>query len=257
MTTIDLGLAQLREQIAPLRQQLVEHQLYAHIRTLADVRLFMESHVFAVWDFMSLLKSLQARLTCIETPWLPIGSPNTRYLINEIVIGEESDVDEAGNRLSHFELYLRAMHQSNADATVIHRLLARLQQGMDIEKAIKLVIKDKDIADFLNFTFQTIAQAPTYAQAAVFTFGREDLIPDMFLAIVNDLAEHNPEQISVFKYYLERHIEVDGEHHSHLAMQMVEELCGDDPEKWEAATNATCEALKMRIQLRDSILHKI
>jgi hypothetical protein len=257
MTTINLQLAELQRQIAPLRQQLVEHPLYSHIKTLADVRIFMQSHVFAVWDFMSLLKSLQARLTCIQTPWLPIGSPNTRYLINEIVNGEESDVDEFGNRMSHFELYLRAMQQSGADTTSIKQLITLLQKGNSTEQAIQLVIKDKSIFNFLNFTFETIANEPTHVQAAVFTFGREDLIPDMFLAIVNDLATHNPDQISTFKYYLERHIEVDGEHHSHLAMEMVEELCAEDPQKWEDAIQATCKALEMRIQLWNSILHNL
>jgi hypothetical protein len=35
-----------------------------------------------------------------------MGNANTRYLINEIVTGEESDLDERGKRASYFELYL-------------------------------------------------------------------------------------------------------------------------------------------------------
>ncbi|HEY9196464.1 MAG TPA: DUF3050 domain-containing protein, partial [Mucilaginibacter sp.] len=97
----------LKTQIQPLRDQLINHELYKNINSLDDLNIFMDHHVFAVWDFMSLLKSLQQRLTCTATPWMPKGNANTRYLINEIVAGEESDIDEQGNRSSHFELYLR------------------------------------------------------------------------------------------------------------------------------------------------------
>jgi hypothetical protein len=96
----------LKEEITPLRSQLIGHPLYAKIKTIDHLNVFMEHHVFAVWDFMSLLKSLQRNLTCVNLPWVPVGNPQTRYLINEIVLGEESDVDEQGLRTSHFELYL-------------------------------------------------------------------------------------------------------------------------------------------------------
>ena len=111
----NVRIAQLNKEIAPLRQQLLTHSLYQNISSVADLQVFMEHHVFAVWDFMSLLKSLQQKLTCVTTPWMPVGSANTRYLINEIVAGEESDVDEHGDRTSHFELYLAAMRQAAHD----------------------------------------------------------------------------------------------------------------------------------------------
>ncbi len=102
-------LNEMRREIEPIRQQLIQHPVYAKVNTIERLRTFMEYHVYAVWDFMSLLKVLQRNLTCIDLPWLPVGNPETRYLINEIVLGEESDVDEQGNRTSHFELYIKKL----------------------------------------------------------------------------------------------------------------------------------------------------
>ena len=75
----------INEEIAPLREEIVNHKVYGVIRDLDSLKIFMQYHVFAVWDFMSLLKSLQNQLTCTTIPWFPKGSANTRFLINEIV----------------------------------------------------------------------------------------------------------------------------------------------------------------------------
>jgi hypothetical protein len=205
---------------------------------------------------MSLLKALQIGLTRVQIPWVPTGSANTRYLINEIVVGEESDVDEAGNRTSHFELYLRAMEEAGASLGPVNSLLQSLAGGMPVRTAIARV-PGKPIRDFLDFTFDTIDREGLHTIAAVFTFGREDLIADMFLRIVRDLSQEMPDSLHIFKYYLERHIEVDGDHHSHLAMAMLEELCGDDDKKWAAATRSATTALERRIGLWDGVVEAI
>ena len=75
----------------------------------------------------------------------------------------------------------------------------------------------------------------------------------MFIGLVKQLSVSNANKISTFKYYLERHIEVDGDHHSHLAMEMVNDLCGNDVKKWEMATLASIEAIEHRIKLWDEI----
>ena len=248
---------QLQLAITPTRNQLVKHPLYSQLQTLNQIKSFTSSHVFAVWDFMSLLKSLQKNLTCTTTPWVPIGTANTRYLINEIVLGEESDVDEHGNRTSHFELYLKAMQQLGADTSVIEQLLTYIANGVEVVSAMdKLKIPDA-IKEFVGFTFDIIQNHPVHVQAAVFTFGREDLIPDMFIGLVSDLSDTHPQQISTLKYYLERHIEVDGDHHSHLAIEMVAELCGNDAVKWQQATEAAITALQKRKLLWDAIAEKL
>ena len=60
----------LRARLAPLRAALSCHPVYGQIDGSAALRLFMEHDVFAVWDFMSLLKALQRRLCSNEVPWL-------------------------------------------------------------------------------------------------------------------------------------------------------------------------------------------
>ncbi|GAA0531347.1 DUF3050 domain-containing protein [Chitinophaga japonensis] len=247
-------IAQIRDTIAPVREKIIQHPLYRRMQHMEDVRVFMQYHVFAVWDFMSLLKSLQARLTCTAIPWVPQGSAATRFLINEIVTGEESDLAPDGSRASHFELYLQAMTQAGADTGPMQACLLALQAGQPIAEVLQTASIPPAARAFMQYTFELIHHTPVHVQAAVFTFGREDLIPDMFLALVSDLDRQFPGQISVFKYYLERHIEVDGDHHSHLGMQMVEELCGKDADKWREAAQAAKEALEKRLLLWDGVL---
>ncbi len=246
----------LKTLIEPTRAKLLAHPLYSQIQELKHLQVFAKYHVFAVWDFMSLLKSLQINLTCTTIPWQPRGSANTRFLINEIVTGEESDVDAFGNRISHFELYLQAMEQMGASPKEIHFLINLLSQGLPITQALDRMILPSGVRDFLNFTFDIIRE-PIYVQAAVFSFGREDLIPDMFLGLLHEVAKIHPDKLDGFIYYLERHIEVDGGHHSHLAMEMVAELCGDDDAKWFEASEAAKKSLEKRINLWDSILELI
>lgn len=243
----------LKKRLEEVRPDLVEHSLYVSLQNLEQLQRFTEYHVFAVWDFMSLLKSLQQKLTCTQTPWVPVGSANTRYLINEIVLGEESDVDEAGNRTSHFELYLKAMEQMGADTTAITQLLTYLHNGVSVHQALQQLQLPRAVRDFVGYTFEVIEKAPVHVQAAVFTFGREDLIPDMFMGLVKDLSTQYPNQLATFKYYLERHIEVDGDHHSHLAIEMLCNLCGDDELKWEQATDAAYKSLQYRKRLWDAV----
>lgn len=253
----DVFIKGLQDEIAPLRKQLVSHALYASIRDIEDVKKFMAHHVYAVWDFMSLLKSLQRELTCVSIPWVPVGNADTRFLINEIVTGEESDVDEAGHRLSHFELYLNAMEQIGCEMDTINGFIAEIRSGLQVEEAMANSGVPPAAREFVGSTFDIIASGKTYLQAAAFTFGREDLIPDMFLSMVNELGKQNPGKMDKFKYYLERHIEVDGGHHSHLAQQMTAILCGDDAGKWEECTAICVKSLKSRIALWDSIHRSI
>ena len=249
------GLDNLKAQIEPVRSRLLEHPVYSKIKDLDGLRRFSEIHVFAVWDFMSLLKSLQIGLTCVQLPWMPVGTANTRYLINEIVLGEESDVDEFENRISHFELYLKAMQQMEASTSKIDGLFRAISSGPSIVDAIEQSTLPTGVKNFLSFTFDISLNAPLHVKAAVFTFGREDLIPNMFMKLLEEIHTETPGKVSTFKYYIERHIEVDGGHHSHLALEMVASLCGDQEEKWKEAANASQKALELRYGLWDAVMN--
>jgi pyrroloquinoline quinone (PQQ) biosynthesis protein C len=243
--------------IEPLRQEIINHKVYSAISSLDELKIFMQYHVYAVWDFMSLLKSLQNQLTCVAVPWFPNGDPNSRYLINEIVVGEESDVDSEGNRTSHFELYLKAMEQTGCDTASMNNFIDTLKTTGNFEEAFAAGHTPFMAQKFVNFTFDVIRSNKAYLQAAIFTFGREDLIPGMFISMVNDLNRNFPESISQIKYYLERHIEVDGDHHSHLALQMTANLCGENEQRWQEAEQAVVESLKMRVALWDGVYEEI
>jgi len=247
----------IQDAIEPLRQQIVNHKVYSVIKNIDDLAVFMNYHIYAVWDFMSLLKGLQQNLTCTNVPWFPVGNANTRYLINEIVTGEESDVDSEGVRKSHYEMYLDAMEQCDANPAVFLDFIMAFQKSGSLKTAFATTAIPDAAREFVDYTFNVINSGKAHVQAAVFTFGREDLIPYMFLTIVNDLNLKFPGQVSQFKYYLDRHIEVDGDHHSHLALEMTAELCGEDAQKWEEITAASITALEKRIALWDGIYNEL
>ena len=244
-------------ELRPLRKKLQQHPVYKSIDSITDIRLFMEQHVFAVWDFMSLLKQLQNELTCTEIPWRPSGHPLSARLINEIVWGEESDLNRNGVAMSHYEMYIEAMYSLKASTKGIESLLNNLTSGKSIEEALQNTKLPKSISSFLKFTFEVIKTKKAHIIAAVFTFGREDLIPDMFIEIIKNLNVPGDEDLSDLIYYFERHIEVDADQHGPMALKMVSQLCGNDPIKYEEATNFSKRALELRIGLWDGILHSL
>ncbi|TGE23308.1 DUF3050 domain-containing protein [Hymenobacter metallicola] len=252
MTSAD-PIRTLQQQLAPAREQLVAHNVYQGIQSLEDLRVFMQHHVFAVWDFMSLLKSLQRDLTCVTVPWVPRGNPATRRLINEIVLEEETDVDQHGQPASHFEMYLRAMDECGADTQPIRKLLDAMSVGEPVEMALLHANVPYAVQQFVLSTFSVINSGKSHAVAAAFTFGREDVIPDMFRHLVADLGQRFPGQLETFIYYLNRHIQLDEEVHTPLAEQMVRELCGNNDQQWEECREVAARCMQARVALWDGI----
>ena len=246
----------VEDQILPLRNQLQNHGLYHQLKSIKDVQAFMSMHVFAVWDFMSLLKALQDDLTNTSVPWTPKPNASLARFINEIVHAEESDVNEKGEAKSHFEMYLDAMKQIDADDSQIIRFIESIKAGKSVQKSLEEVEIDSSVKDFVKFTFETIDSGKSHCIAAAFTFGREDVIPDMFIEILKKADVENV-HYNKLRYYLDRHIELDGDEHGPLSLKMVEEMCGDDSSKCDDVVEISKQALKHRILLWDGIERSI
>jgi len=248
----------INSQIQPCKEQLLNHPLYNQVKTIEDLHHFLENHVFAVWDFMSLLKALQNKLTGTSIPWMPVGNPAIRYLINEIVVAEETDLTIDGTRQSHFEMYLDAMKQCGANTNSISEFLEDVERTKNIFVSIKKSKLHPNVKAFLDFTFQVIEQGESHEIAAAFTFGREDLIPSMFTEILKNFQQNFPEtNLSKLIYYFERHIELDTDEHGPMAMQMINDLCGEDEKKWAAVASVSIDALEKRIGLWNAIAEMI
>jgi len=245
---------EINASLAPLSNHLINHSLYKKINTPEELQIFMEHHVFAVWDFMSLLTSLQEILTKTTNPWLPVGDPETRYLINEIVLAEETDINIHGKRQSHFEMYLDAMTAAGADRSRVEDFLLQVTHGTDIFLIIATSKLPISIKQFLKHTFEVVYSREPHKIASAFTFGREGLIPDMFTAIIDKVQKNFPEDdLSLFKYYFDRHIELDGDEHGPMAFKMVEDLCGNDNKKWAEVKQTAERSLESRIELWNGI----
>ena len=235
----------LNNNLKKYREEIVNHALYKKLNSVEDIAVMMEHHVYAVWDFMSLLKALQSLLTCTSSPWKPVGDGKIRQLVNSIVLEEESDVDKENNPLSHYEMYIDAMKQCGANTSAIESFVSNVS-------ATNIPMVNDGVDAFLKTTFDVIESNETHKIASAFTFGREDLIPDMFTAIVNEYNTEN--NLDKFVYYLERHIELDGGEHGPLALELISNLCGDDDNKWKEVEETAIACLVARKKLWDSIL---
>jgi hypothetical protein len=257
---IDLGVA---------RERLVCHRIYGLVNSAARLRRFMESHVFAVWDFQSLLKAMQQRLTCTTIPWVPTPDPEARRLVNEIVLDEESDELPEGGAASHFELYLEGMRAAGADTGPIDRMIETLRTGRlpqvgqptatvgeVVAEAMRTAGAPQAAQAFVQESFSVIEQGSTHGIVAAFTYGREDVIPDMFRSLVSSLASRDPAWAR-FHWYLERHIEADDEKHAPVCRRIMARLCGDDPARWAEASAIARQCIEARIALWDAIAAEI
>ena len=243
----------LQKELAPARNLLLNHDVYVRLHTLPDVRCFMEHQVFAVWDFMSLLKSLQRELTCVQVPWVPHGLAATRRLVNEIVLEEESDISFNGQPASQFEVYVRAMDECGADTGPIKRLLAAVRAGQSAHRALDAARVPDSVRQFVETTFAIIALGQPHIMAGALTFGRKDLISPPFRQRVDGLRRLFPGQLDTFLYCLDRQASLEESVHMSLAQQMVRGLCGDDPARWHDCQAVALRCLEARMALCDGI----
>ncbi len=213
----------LRNKIAPLHDALLKHPIYAEVDSLSRLREFMQIHVFAVWDFMSLVKRLQHELTSNSLPWMPPLRSRIARFANEVVLGEESDLGPDGKPVSHFELYMQAMDEIGADTTLIKSFMSQIDLGAQWEDVLEEMNVPPGVVDFVNETLRCAIQGSLVEVASFFFFGREDVIPEMFERLLKSWGNAKAE-VPHFAYYLERHIELDGDSHGPWAREMLTAL---------------------------------
>ena len=235
------------------KQKLFGHPLFIEITTLGKLQHFMQYHVFAVWDFMSLTKRLQQDLTGTQLPWLPCADPHAARLINEIVLAEESDEHPTRGYCSHFELYLDAMTEVGASTVAITRFIELQSQGVEVSAALQMIGAPQGVARFVDSTLQIALSAPTHCVAAAFLHGRESVIPSMFERLLHSHAFIG-RQAPTLGHYLSRHIEMDSEDHGPAAHQLLQRLFEADPSRQRQADNAALGAVESRITLWHDVL---
>ena len=247
-TTFDI------DRIAPMRDRLARHPIYEAVRTMDDLRVFMQHHVVSVWDFMSLCKTLQSTIAPTQSPWAPQGDPVVRRFINEIVLEEESDQGIPGQEpefLSHYELYRAAMREIGADAdTVQHFVETAADKG--IRKALDLKTIPAASRAFTAETFTFIETGKPHVIAAAFALGREHIIPEMFRSFLREMAV-TKEQAPAFHYYLERHIHLDEDFHAPMSLRMLNAFIDGNAKKAREAEEAANHAIEVRTRFWDGV----
>jgi hypothetical protein len=247
------------DHLCSLRAVLLDHPLYAQVGSVADLRRFMEDHVFAVWDFMSLLKRLQQDMTCISVPWFPADNAKAARLINDIVIGEETDVGPDGSYVSHLALYLRAMQDIGASTRQFEKFRSLVLMGVPVAVALSRIGAPRHVQAFVSHTMSLANSDSTEEVLAAFFYGREDIIPEMFRRLLDTLygAKHNNDRLRNFIYYIDRHIELDGDSHGPKGRELLEDLVMNSPHARERALRAACRSIKARIELWNGTLSNI
>ncbi|MEK7487656.1 MAG: DUF3050 domain-containing protein, partial [Planctomycetota bacterium] len=203
-----------------------------------------------------LLKRLQKDLSCVQTPWIPVRNPVLARFINEINLGEETDITPNGEVLSHLELYVNAMKEVGANTLQFNSFLDRIRQNGNVPYSLEVAEIPDFVKQFVRATMHVVQHGSTLDVATFFLLGREDPIPMMFQRILDHWPKE--QQAPQFIYYLKRHIQVDGESHGPLAEKMLMILLKEEKERTvDSLLPIAREAIQKRIDLWDGILQRV
>ncbi|MDT8387782.1 MAG: DUF3050 domain-containing protein [Thiogranum sp.] len=246
--------------IQSYREALDNHPIYAAVRSIEDLQRFMEHHVYSVWDFMSLIKYLQAQVAPASVPWTPGGDTTIRRFINELVLEEESDLVPIGTdggevAISHFELYCKAMQEIGADPAAALAFVERVRQ-QGIHPALHDACIPQASREFMQSTFGFLDSNKPHIVAAALALGREHIIPGMFRALLERIGI-DEQQAPGFHFYLNRHVHLDADFHAPLSLKLVNGLCGDSEARVREAESAARQAVKARLRFWDAVLEDL
>ena len=237
------------EDLEKYQKLLDSHSIYSRIQNLEHLKVFMTHHVYCVWDFMSLLKTLQSELTPVSMPWMPSDDSEIQRLINEIVLEEETDELPDGTFTSHFKMYLNAMEEVGADTGEVKSFLDSVRKN-GLDESLKMLPEASQA--FTTKTFSFIQPGKAHIAAVAFCIGRESIIPAMFTSLLEKCGI-SKDDAPMFHYYLERHIEIDGEKHGPMALNLLNKLCGSDADKILEARSVADKAVQARVEFMDSL----
>lgn len=240
------------EQLEAKLKEMRLHNVFSTIEKIEELQLFMEWHIFPVWDFMSLAKRLQIEFTCVSLPWMPPPQSKAARLVNEIILGEETDILPNGTSVSHFEMYLIAMNEIGANSKPFNDFYQNLKDGISVEQALKAANVDEAIFKFVTSTIETAIDGSTAEVLGSFFYGREDSIPEMFDHLLKSWNIDECEA-ETFVYYLKRHIELDGDAHGPAVQSIMTEQLGNDITEWNRLVDAAIHAVQLRIELWDAL----
>jgi hypothetical protein len=232
--------------------------VYEAVEDKETLSIFMQHHIYSVWDFMSLVKYLQNYIAPATIPWLPSGNTQMKRFINDIVLEEESDEgialgDGVQTYTSHVELYMQAMEEVKKGSTNHIKSFLEKVQTTTLSAAFKSTSIPVASQEFMNTTFGFLNTGKVHVVAAAFALGREQIIPKMFQALLDKMSITRKDA-AVFHYYLDRHIQLDSQEHGPMALQLLELLCEGDPIKIQEAKEAALDAIRARIKFWDGVL---
>ena len=252
---------QIDSALFTLRNKLKYHAVYSKMNLEEKVKIFMNTHIYCVWDFMNLVKRLQIHFTSVEVPWRPTTSIQTRMLrrlANEIVLEEETD-ELDGQFISHFSYYVESIRQVQ-DGVISNNLTRFINDissdSVSYQEILNLEYLPKAIRNFLQITSNAAVHENIIVTAAAFTFGREVMLPEIFTSILEESGIANQPRLSKFVNYLDRHIELDGDYHGFLSKKMVLKLVSNQ-EEWDLVIKTAKIALEARVALWDDIFKRL
>ena len=244
-----------RPALLSLRKRLDQHPIYGAVDSLPRLRCFMQHHIFSVWDFMSLVKYMQAIVAPAGHPWMPGKDTTLRRFINDLVLGEESDEWPQNGQttyISHFELYQHAMLEVGAGIKHSSHFL-QIVDSLGIDAALAANVAPPAARQFMRSTFDCLASGKPHVVMASLAVGREHIIPDMFRALLRDMAIEES-AAPAFHYYLHRHVHLDEDHHGPMSLRLLETLCAGDATRIVEAQTAAETAIAARITFWDGVM---